>query len=104
MTVGSVCTPQAVTPRKPSQSALIKTSPTITAHPDASTFTPPINTVSFNVSLFHSLSILTVSHTLTLTLLLSCQNFETTVLQVTGCFDYYFMEGHFTLPSDQLDF
>lgn len=50
VTVGSVCTPQTVTPWKPSQNVLIKTSHTITAHPDALTFTPPMNTVSYNVS------------------------------------------------------
>ncbi len=97
MTVGSVCTLQAVTPRKPSQNALIKTSPTITAHPDALTFTPPMNTVSYSVSLSHSLS-LTHTHTL----LLSSPNFETMVF-VTGYFDHYFMQGNFKSPSDQHD-
>lgn len=55
VTVGSVCIPQAATPWKPSQNALIKTSPTITAHLDALTFTPPMNIVSYHVSLPHSI-------------------------------------------------
>lgn len=54
VTEGSVCTPKAVTPQKPSQNTLIKMSPTITAHPDPLTFTPPMNTVSYSVSIFHS--------------------------------------------------
>lgn len=62
VTEGSVCTPKAVTPRKPSQNTLIKMSPTITAHPDPLTFTPPMNTVSYSVSISHSRE--AVTHTL----------------------------------------